>query len=462
MRAWYEGAGGCALSHGFCSSGAAQALPSSLSHQSQSDFFVQAVAQRATAAVTHKHTHMWATTHPGPGVHGSGASQPQAHGKKRAQDVPLDKHIHAKRMELRAEREEAPALRQRAHDLRTATATMTARYQVRASKDLVRQAASLDAEADARQSCARETEFERKVAPYIQAYSQRVELPSRFSDAPGNITAPGAIGKKRETIDSYVEQQDATVSRQTSVLGEYLCDAEHATPRLATQTRDTCPLCERALRLVPARAIMTCSSCGYSVAYLDATMSSMSYSDDVEFSTFSYRRINHFNEWLQQVQGKENFEVGAEAMQLIMRELFKQRVQRPEDITQKRVREVLKVLKMRRAYEHVALITSKLTGRHPLRLSAEAEEMCRLMFIAVQPAFEKHCPKDRKNFLSYSYCLCAAPPTTRAPCAHRMSPRIVPRIVPRMQVQVLPAPRLRPVSRHVFPPQGARQAPAAG
>ena len=31
--------------------------------------------------------------------------------------------------------------------------------------------------------------------------------------------------------------------------------------------------------------------------------------------------------------------------------------------------------------------------------------MCRLMFIAVQPAFEKHCPKDRKNFLSYSYCL---------------------------------------------------------
>ena len=26
-------------------------------------------------------------------------------------------------------------------------------------------------------------------------------------------------------------------------------------------------------------------------------------------------------------------------------------------------------------------------------------------FIAMQPAFEKHCPKDRKNFLSYSYCL---------------------------------------------------------
>ena len=47
--------------------------------------------------------------------------------------------------------------------------------------------------------------------------------------------------------------------------------------------------------------IMTCPKCGYGVTYLDVTMTSMSYGDDVEFSSFSYRRINHFNEWLQQV-----------------------------------------------------------------------------------------------------------------------------------------------------------------
>lgn len=27
------------------------------------------------------------------------------------------------------------------------------------------------------------------------------------------------------------------------------------------------------------------------------------------------------------------------------------------------------------------------------------------MFQAIQAPFEKHCPPDRKNFLSYSYCL---------------------------------------------------------
>jgi hypothetical protein len=134
-------------------------------------------------------------------------------------------------------------------------------------------------------------------------------------------------------------------------------------------------------------------------------MQSMSYSDDVEFSSFSYKRINHFNEWLQQVQAKENHEISQKVLDGVMLELYRQRVTDLQAITPKKVREVLKTLKLRKAYEHVAQITSRLTGGKPLRVPAEVEEMCRLMFIAVQPAFEKHCPKDRKNFLSYSYCL---------------------------------------------------------
>ena len=156
---------------------------------------------------------------------------------------------------------------------------------------------------------------------------------------------------------------------------------------------------------INSKAIIACPSCGYAVTYLDATMSSMSYSDDVEFSSFSYKRINHFNDWLQQVQAKENFEITDEHMQNIMEELYKQRITSVGQITQKKVREVLKTLKLRKAYEHVAQITCRLTGINPMRIPSDSEETCRLMFIAVQPAFEKHCPKDRKNFLSYSYCL---------------------------------------------------------
>lgn len=36
------------------------------------------------------------------------------------------------------------------------------------------------------------------------------------------------------------------------------------------------------------------------------------------------------------------------------------------------------------------------------------------MFKATQPAFERHCPKDRRNFLSYSYCLYSKRPLKSA------------------------------------------------
>ena len=38
-------------------------------------------------------------------------------------------------------------------------------------------------------------------------------------------------------------------------------------------------------------------------------------------------------------------------------------------------------------------------------LSMETESMLRYMFNMIQVPFEKHCPKTRKNFLSYSYTL---------------------------------------------------------
>jgi hypothetical protein len=38
-------------------------------------------------------------------------------------------------------------------------------------------------------------------------------------------------------------------------------------------------------------------------------------------------------------------------------------------------------------------------------MSREDEEKLRHMFREIQPAFKKHCPKGRRNFLSYGYVL---------------------------------------------------------
>lgn len=324
--------------------------------------------------------------------------------KKNKTTLPLEKYLSQARQEFLEQRKQVPELLKKAEKLKKYKETLTHRFQIRLKKDTTKMIEDIEREAEIRLSLQRETEYEQRIAPYLSAYNQRVEISENSSEQPRNITAPGA-GKKRETIDMYVQQSDATASRQTAIVNEYLMQVSDEPPKLALHTRDDCPLCHYTLMLVSSKAIMTCPKCGYAVTYLDATMQSMSYSDDVEFSSFSYKRINHFNEWLQQVQAKENFEIPDEIMNKIMEELYRQRITTPQDITQKKVREVLKTLKLRKAYEHVAQITCKLTGVRPLRIPPEAEETCRLMFIAVQPAFEKHCPKDRKNFLSYSYCL---------------------------------------------------------
>lgn len=334
----------------------------------------------------------------------SSSTTPKAIDKKNKTTLPLQKYLANTRNEFLEQRREVPKLKENIENMKATLQHMNKRYQIRIKKDQENIISNLEKECEIRLSMQRENEYEQTIAPYLTAYNQRVEVSEQSNEFPRNITAPGA-GKKRETIDTYVQQSDATASRQTNIINEYLMEMNQEPPKLALHTRDDCPLCHETLMLVSSKAMMTCPKCGYAVTYLDATMSSMSYSDDVEFSSFSYKRINHFNEWLQQVQAKENFELPEETMNDIMQELFKQRITRVEDITQKKVREVLKTLKLRKAYEHVAQITSRLTGIKPMRIPAEAEETCRLMFIAVQPAFEKHCPKDRKNFLSYSYCL---------------------------------------------------------
>ena len=327
------------------------------------------------------------------------------HVEKRSKTtIPLEKHVANMRQYFISQRQEIPQLEKKCEDLRAQKKLMTQRYQTRMAFDVDAEINHLQEEIEIRRLMTREHEYEQMIAPYIAAYNQRVEIDESSKDTPRNITAPGC-GKKRETIDTYVQQYDATATRQTTLVNEYLMETSDQPPKLALNTRDECPLCHDNLMLVSSKSIMTCPACGYSIAYLDATMQSMSYSDDVEFSSFSYKRINHFNEWLQQVQGKENFEISQDILDAVMEELQRQRITNCAEITPKKVREVLKILKLRKAYEHVAQITSRLTGTKPLRVPAEAEEMCRLMFIAVQPAFEKHCPKDRKNFLSYSYCL---------------------------------------------------------
>lgn len=316
--------------------------------------------------------------------------------------LPLQKYLSNARLKFEKERDEIPVLQLKLEDLKRKLNGVVHRFQYRYRLDVQDEMARIEEEICVRVSKRRDVQFEEKIAPFVSAYRERVEVSDKSSMSK-NVTTPGA--GKSETIDAYIHQTDVKMYRQSKILDEYLMEVENNVPTLKLSAQDDCPICQTTLLLNISKAIMSCPDCGYSMAYLDATISSMSYSDDIEFSSFSYKRQSHFNDWLQQVQAKESSVLPDHIVQAVMEEMYRQRVISSREVTQKKVREVVKKLRLRKAYDHIAQLTYKLTGVPSLQIPPEGESMCRLMFIAVLPEFEKHCPKDRKNFLSYSYCL---------------------------------------------------------
>jgi hypothetical protein len=167
---------------------------------------------------------------------------------------------------------------------------------------------------------------------------------------------------------------------------------------------DVCKQCGVDLKLLLKKSILVCDQCGYSETYIDTTTNALPYKSNVEITNFSYKKINHFNEWLMQIQGKENRNVPPDIIDEIRDRLVRKGVGMAE-VTTHMVRDELKGLKLSRLYHHVAQIASHVSGKPPPTLSVEIEEKCRMMFVAIQEPFEVHCPPQRKNFLSYPYCL---------------------------------------------------------
>ena len=94
-----------------------------------------------------------------------------------------------------------------------------------------------------------------------------------------------------------------------------------------------------------------------------------------------------------------------EVIQLLILEIKKERLTDKTLITYYKVKEFLKKLKLNKYYEHIPHVIHKITGNKQLLICQDLESKLIEMFNKIQEPFEKHCPKNRKNFLSYSYTL---------------------------------------------------------
>jgi len=227
---------------------------------------------------------------------------------------------------------------------------------------------------------------------------------------PGSVLAALQEGDLTESNDKHKSQGQGPVEEGREVLLEkYLLkvNPEHA-KSIVTSFEDPhgmCEVCDKEMTFSANEALFFCDTCGHQEFVL-IDSDKPSYKDPPrEVTYYAYKRINHFNEWLAQFQAKESTEIPEDIFQAILEELKKERITNPENIKPTKVREILKKLKCTNFYEHVPYILNRINGKTAPVMSREVEEKLRFMFKEIQSSFVKHCPKNRSNFLSYSYVL---------------------------------------------------------
>ena len=233
----------------------------------------------------------------------------------------------------------------------------------------------------------------------------------------GNTEYMPSINNKKSTIVDFFKEKppdnkniikkSENINKAT-LLNNYLKTVDknsYKHTNLYTQKNDNCPKCNVEKYLYHNEGMMICPKCG-EIEHVVIDSDKPNYKDPPpEISYFAYKRINHFNEWLAQFQAKESTEIPQIVFDKILLEIKKERIENMATLTNKKVREFLKKLKLNKYYEHVPHIINRLNGLPPPIMSREIEEKLRVMFKEIQGPFLEVRPKDRKNFLSYSYVL---------------------------------------------------------
>ena len=168
---------------------------------------------------------------------------------------------------------------------------------------------------------------------------------------------------------------------------------------------DKCIKCSIEMLLNNNSGQLTCPNCGY-IENIIVDSDKPSFKEPPkEMTSFCYKRINHLNEFLAQFQAKETTDIPETVYNDIIVEIKKERIKNMSLITPDKMRIILKKIKKNDYYEHRPYIINQLNGLPPPVIAPEIEEIIRGMFKAIQIPFEKYCPVERKNFLSYNYVM---------------------------------------------------------
>ena len=151
--------------------------------------------------------------------------------------------------------------------------------------------------------------------------------------------------------DNVFKLKETTGLQKKDIFTDYLIDVEkmNLDRPMERVAIEKCPNCrESNLFHFSNTADVVCDSCGMVVDILISE--ELTYKEEQETSekiiNYSYKRDNHFNEWLSQFQAQEMTTIPPEVIQQLRNEFKKIKIKSLSEITHARVRSLLKKLKL--------------------------------------------------------------------------------------------------------------------
>jgi len=217
--------------------------------------------------------------------------------------------------------------------------------------------------------------------------------------------------KKTNDIRSFLNYSKVKSSQKINYIHQYklLVDPDYQPiESIKDSPVSGCSICSNEQTLLASEGMLLCNQCGNS-EFIIVDSERPSYKEKVpDKPSHSYQRINHFKERISQFQGKESTDISKEDYQLIIKELNKLGYTNFEflgkpSLKLNYIKKILKKLKLKKHYKHSTFIICKLAKVSPPNINQRTKQLLINMFKQIQDPFEKHKPKDRINFLSYSY-----------------------------------------------------------
>lgn len=295
-------------------------------------------------------------------------------------------------------------------------------------RELTRKAEKLRDEIHAIENNVNEYKYMLDAGPLLFQYYQTLVNPTNLTSKrglPPSMRKGGLLAKKNRNSSSRsrsraiskdgVKKEDNTSDPKKKQISRFeLYDEYRSITDVnyvkQSKTHDkkqesVCPNCNVLMRLNYRESVYICPDCAIEcTTFIDSDRPS--YKDPPpEVNYFAYKRINHFNELLAQFQAKESTHIPPEVFDMIKCELKKER-KTVKDLNYELVRRYLKKhsdKKFNQYYDHISHIINRLNGEKPRNMSQEMEEKLRFLFLQIQEPFEKYCPEDRKNFISYNF-----------------------------------------------------------